>query len=47
VIERINKLLGEFNREEDGGYNLEFYFGVVDFNPQKHSTVEKLLADGD
>jgi diguanylate cyclase (GGDEF)-like protein len=47
VIERFNELLGEFNREEDRGYNLEFSFGVVDFNPQKHSTVEKLLADGD
>lgn len=47
MIERFKALLGEFNRDEDCGYNLEFSFGVVDFNPQKNSTVEKSVADGD
>jgi hypothetical protein len=37
VIERFKALLGEFNRDEDCDYNLEFSFGVVDFNPQNHS----------
>ncbi len=47
VMTDFTKTLGEFNTRINRGYELAFSYGVVDFNANRHSTVEKMLADAD
>jgi diguanylate cyclase (GGDEF)-like protein len=47
VMSSFNKILSEFNARVNRGYNLAFSYGVVEFNANKHSTVEKVLIDAD
>ncbi|MDH4200550.1 MAG: sensor domain-containing diguanylate cyclase [Spirochaetia bacterium] len=47
IIATLLQLLEKYNQEVHRGYAISFSHGIVDFNPNRHQTVEKLLADGD
>ncbi len=47
AITRFGKSLEKYNKEANRGYDISFSYGIVEFNPDKHHTVEALLADGD
>lgn len=47
VMMSFTKMLSDFNARVNRGYELTFSYGIVDFNANKHSTVEKMLADAD
>ncbi len=47
VIERFGHALTSYNHEARRGYELLFSHGIVEFNPEKHSAIEELLAEGD
>ena len=47
VIERFQMSLNEHNRKENRGYELSFSYGIIEFNQNKHTTVEELLDAGD
>ena len=37
----------QYTREAHRGYAISFAYGVVEFDPHRHQTVEALLVDGD
>ena len=38
----------EFRKDKDPvSYNLSFSHGVVEYDPQKHASIEQLLEEGD
>jgi hypothetical protein len=39
--------LEQYTREAHRGYAISFAYGVVEFDPHRHQTVEALLVDGD
>jgi len=47
TVARLNQSLDKFNQEANCKYDISFSFGVVRFDPDKHRTIEALLADGD
>lgn len=47
IIAKSRQALEKYNQEANRGYDISFSFGIVEFNPEKHHTVEALLADGD
>jgi len=47
ILVRFKKSLDKYNQESDCGYDLLFSYGIVEFNPEKHATVEALLKKGD
>ncbi len=47
ITARFRKSLEKHNQEANRGYDISFSYGVVEFNPKKHSTIETLLADAD
>ncbi len=47
VMERFGESLERYNQEAGRGYAISFAYGVVEFDPRRHQTVEALLADGD
>ncbi len=47
VITRFAAAIDDYNAGADNGYDIRFSYGVVAYEPQKHKTVEDLLADGD
>lgn len=47
IFSRFRKSLDEFNRKEDRGYNISFSYGIVGFDPEKHKSIDVLLAEGD
>jgi diguanylate cyclase (GGDEF)-like protein len=53
-MQQAEKIIGKFhhslkkcNQEADRGYEIAFSHGIVEFNPEKHTSPEELLADGD
>ena len=46
-IVRFHHSLESYNRETKRGYEISFSHGIVEFNPDKHTTIKGLLADGD
>jgi len=46
-IARFIQSLESYNREAKRGYEISFSHGIVEFNPDKHSMIKTLLADGD
>ena len=46
-IARFRDSLDQSTREVKRGYDISFSYGVVEFDPDKHMTIEALLADGD
>ncbi len=47
VIARFRRSLEEYNQETNRGYDISFSYGVVEFDPHRHHTLEALLAAGD
>ncbi|MGI9293592.1 MAG: sensor domain-containing diguanylate cyclase, partial [Pseudomonadales bacterium] len=47
IMVRFQRSLEKYNAEAKRGYDILFSYGVVEFNPDKHATVEELLAEGD
>lgn len=47
IIERFNNSLKEYNQKINNGYDISFSYGIVEFNSEKHTCIEELLADGD
>lgn len=46
-ILRLRESLDNINREANRGYDIPFSYGVAEFNPDKHKTIDDLLSDGD
>ena len=47
VVVKLCQSIEKYNQEAKRGYDIMFSHGVVEFNPEKHSTIETMLADGD
>jgi len=47
VVERLQDSLAHYNKNKNKGYDISFSFGVVEYNHEKHSTIEQLLKDAD
>jgi diguanylate cyclase (GGDEF)-like protein len=47
VIERFKLSLSEHNQKENRGYDISFSHGIIEFNEQTHSGIEKLLSEAD
>jgi len=47
TITRLRVSMDQLNREANRGYDLLFSYGVVEWNPDEHSTVEKLLTESE
>jgi diguanylate cyclase (GGDEF)-like protein len=47
IIARSRQSLEKYNQHADRGYDISFSYGIVDFDPDRHRTVEALLIDGD
>jgi len=47
IVARFRQSIDQFNQEAKRGYDISFAYGIVEFNPDKHHTIESLLADGD
>ena len=47
LVSRLRQSVEKYNREVKRGYDIAFSHGIVDFNPEKHHTLDALLADGD
>jgi hypothetical protein len=47
VVSKLCQSLEKYNQEAKRGYDIAFSHGSVGFVPEKHTTVEAMLADGD
>lgn len=47
IMARFEQSLEKYNMEASRGYDITFSYGVVEFSPDKHPTIEALLAEGD
>ena len=47
VASRLHQSVEKYNQEAKRGYDVSFSYGIVEFNPDKHHTIDTLLADGD
>ena len=47
IIVRLQQSLKKYNQKANREYDIEFSFGIVDFDPDKHDSIEVLLEDGD
>ena len=47
IMKRFSESLEAINREANRGYDITFSYGIVEFDPEKHATVDDLLAEGD
>lgn len=47
VVLRLNQSLDKYNQEAKRGYDISFSYGIVEFNPEKHHTLDAMLAEGD
>jgi len=47
VMARLQQSLNKYNEEANRGYDISFSFGAVEFDPDKHPSLEELLAEGD
>ncbi len=47
TMARFEQSLESYNAKANRGYDITFSYGVVEFRPDKHLTVEALLAEGD
>lgn len=46
-VARFRESLDKANREVNRGYDISFSYGIVEFCPDKHRTIDALLAEGD
>ena len=47
TMKRFSKSLEAVNKETNRGYDITFSYGIVEFDPEKHDSVEALLSEGD
>jgi diguanylate cyclase (GGDEF)-like protein len=47
LVERVGRALEQYNRAAGRGYDLSFSHGIVEFDPDKHATLDALMADAD
>lgn len=47
VVGKLRQSVEDYNQEAKRGCAISFSYGVVEFNPEKHRTVDAMLADGD
>jgi diguanylate cyclase (GGDEF)-like protein len=47
VVDKLRQSIEIYNQEAKRGYDIAFSHGIVEFDPEKHSTIEAMLADGD
>jgi diguanylate cyclase (GGDEF)-like protein len=47
LIVRLRNSIDKYNQEAVRGYNILFSYSTVEFNTEKHSNIDALLADGD
>ncbi len=47
IFVRLRQSLDKYNKASDRAYNILFSYGIVDYDPDKHGTVDALLQDGD
>lgn len=47
VVSRLHQSLERYNREARRGYDIAFSYGIVEFAPERHATLDALLAEGD
>jgi len=46
-IDQLNRSLTQYNQETNRGYDIAFSYGIVEFNPEQHPSIDELLANGD
>jgi len=47
VMTRFQEALDQYNQESKRGYEISFSYGIVEFDRDKHQTIEELLKAGD
>ena len=47
VLNRFAMLLEQHNQESTKGYSITFSYGVVEYDPEQHKSLDDLLAEGD
>jgi diguanylate cyclase (GGDEF)-like protein len=47
VAARLRQRLDQYSQKAKRGYEISFSYGIVDFDADRHHTVEAFLADGD
>lgn len=47
VIKRLKNSLSKYNHDENNEYDISFSYGVVDFIPEKHKSIDALLEEAD
>jgi diguanylate cyclase (GGDEF)-like protein len=47
IVEKFRQSLEDYNRAAQRVYDIVFSYGIVEFNPEKHRSIDTLLKDGD
>lgn len=47
LMGRLHRCLKEYTQESNCGYDIEFSYGIVEFDPEKPAAIDELLAQGD
>ena len=47
AIEKFSGLLREYNQHEGRQYVVEYSYGIVEYDQDKHQSIETLLEEGD
>jgi len=47
AMKRFSKSLEKFNQKANRGYNISFSYGIVEFDPEKHHSIDVLVTEGD
>jgi diguanylate cyclase (GGDEF)-like protein len=47
IVEKFRQSLEDYNRNARRGYDIVFSYGIVEFIPEKHRSIDTLLKDGD
>ncbi|MDP1932026.1 MAG: sensor domain-containing diguanylate cyclase [Gammaproteobacteria bacterium] len=47
IVARLHQSITKYNLEANLGYDILFSHGIVEFDPEKHHTINAMLADGD
>ncbi len=47
VVNRFKEALNQANKLSNRDYEMEFSFGIMSYQPERHETIAELLSDGD
>ncbi|MDP3610045.1 MAG: sensor domain-containing diguanylate cyclase [Methylophilus sp.] len=47
MIHRLKTVISEYSKKASRGYNLEFSYGIAEFDSAKHDSINDLLAEAD